>query len=80
MITYYKWWFPIAIASQCGDALQAYEPEVSHSYHQDSYQGYQGYQGYPGETQGYQGEAYQSYPAYPEGYQAGWADQQLGSR
>lgn len=73
------WYFlrkPKAATEVGGDALQAYEPEVSHSYHQESYQGYQGYQGYPGETQGYQGEAYQSYPAYPEGYQAGWADQQ----
>lgn len=62
---------PKAATEVGGDALQAYQPEVSHYQ-----QGYQGYQGYPGETQGYQGEAYQSYQAYPEGYQASWTDQQ----
>ena len=64
---------------QGGDALQAYQPEVSQSY-QGYQESYQGYQGYPGETsQSYQAAAFQSYQAYPEGYQAGW-DQQLGSR
>lgn len=84
------WYFlrkPKAATEVGGDALQAYQPEVSHSYqgYQESYQGqsyqgqsYQGYQGYPGETsQSYQGEAYQSYQGYQEGYQAGgWAEQQ----